>query len=56
MNERKPFRFGVIHDRAWGWHFGVHFCISPKELDGNREIYLFICLGKHDFIIGFLHF
>lgn len=46
------YKFGIKHDEAWGWHIGINFCISPKSNFGKREIYLFICLGRHDFTIG----
>lgn len=56
MSDKSTYRFGVKHDRAWGWHIGVNFCIAPKDINGNREIYLFVCIGKHDFSIGFINF
>jgi hypothetical protein len=49
------YKFTCKHDEAWAWHVGINFCISPKDNFGKREIYLFICLGKHDFAIGMLH-
>ncbi len=46
----------VKHSEAWSWHIGVNFCVEPKNaIDGHRDIYLFICIGKHDFAIGLLH-
>ena len=56
MSDKSTYRFGVKHDRSWGWHIGVNFCIAPKDINGNREIYLFVCVGKHDFSIGFINF
>ena len=56
MGDKGTYKFGVVHDRSWGWHIGIHFCISPKFDNGKREIYLFVCLGTHDFSIGFLNF
>lgn len=56
MGTKTKYGFMLKHDRAWGWHIGCHFCIEPKsDYDGNRDIYLFIGLGKHDFSIGFMH-
>jgi hypothetical protein len=48
------YKFTIEHDKSWGWHIGAFFCISPKDEFGFREIYLFLCLGRHDFSIGFL--
>ena len=49
------YKFGFKHDEAWGWHVGAFLCISPKDVDGHREVYLFFCIGKHDFSIGFMN-
>lgn len=49
------YKFAFKHTEAWGWHIGIHFCIEPKAMDGKRDAYLFICLGKHDFTIGMIH-
>lgn len=55
-NKSSGYKFTINHSRAWAWHIGVNFCVEPKnDIDGHRDIYLFICLGKHDFSIGFLH-
>lgn len=56
MLSKYVYKFGVQHDKAWGWHAGIHFCITPADVFVHREIYLFICLGHHDFSIGFLNF
>lgn len=56
-NKSSGYKFMARHDIAWAWHIGIHFCVEPKnEVDGKRDIYLFICLGRHDFTIGCLHF
>lgn len=55
MNDKYIYRFGFKHDKAWAWHIGLFFCIEPKCMDGKRDIYLFFCVGKHDFSIGFMH-
>lgn len=48
-------RFRFKHDRAWSWHIGVTFCVEPKsEATGKRDIYLFFCVGTHDFSMGLL--
>lgn len=56
MPSKFKYKFGFKHDEAWGWHIGLNFCMSSKDVNGNREIYLFLCLGKHDFSIGFMNF
>ena len=56
MTSKYKNKFTIKHDKSsWGWHIGAFFCISPKEANGKREIYLFLCFGKHDFSIGFLN-
>uniref|UniRef100_A0AAU8AZR0 Uncharacterized protein n=1 Tax=Dulem virus 35 TaxID=3145753 RepID=A0AAU8AZR0_9CAUD len=55
MNSKYIYRFGFKHDEAWAWHIGLFFCIEPKCMDGKRDMYLFFCVGKHDFSIGFMH-
>lgn len=53
MPSKYIYRFRFKHDKAWGWHIGIHFGITPN-IGGDREYYLFVCLGKHDFSIGWL--
>lgn len=48
-------KFRVKHDKAWAWHIGLFFCVEPKsELTGKRDVYLFFCIGRHDFSIGLI--
>lgn len=54
-SKAKDYRFKFRHDEAFAWHIGINFCIEPKHYDGKRDIYLFFCIGKHDFSIGFMH-
>lgn len=56
MGQKLKYVFKIKHDIAWAWHIGIHFCIEPKsDYDGKRDMYLFLCLGRHDFTIGFIH-
>ena len=56
MGTKTKYGFRIKHDRAWAWHIGINFCVEEKSsYDGNRDIYLFLCFGRHDFSIGFLH-
>ena len=56
MGTKTKYGFRIKHDIAWAWHIGIHFCVEPKsDYDGNREMYLFLCFGMHDFTIGFIH-
>lgn len=53
--QRYARKFQVKHDRAWGWHIGLFFCVEPEwEETGKRDIYLFFCFSTHDFSIGML--
>lgn len=54
MPDKYKYGFTIKHERAWGWHIGAFFCISPKNAFGHREIYLFLCFGKRDISIGLL--
>ena len=48
-------KFRITHDRAWAWHIGLFLCVDPKStVTGKRDIYLFFCLGIHDFSIGMI--
>lgn len=49
------YKFTFKHDKAWAWHIGINLCIHPKDVFGKRDIYLFICLGRHDFSIGMMN-
>ncbi len=54
-NEKGVRKFRVTHDKAWAWHIGICFCVEPKSIvTGKRDIYLFLCLGMHDFSIGMI--
>lgn len=56
MGTKTKYKFRINHDRAWAWHIGINFCIEKKSsFDGKRDIYLFLCLGTHDFAIGLMH-
>lgn len=55
MPSKYQYKFTIKHDKAWAWHIGAFLCVEPKAYDGKRDIYLFFCLGKHDFSIGWLH-
>ena len=55
MNSKWVYKFAFKHDIAWSWDIGAFFCVSPKDIRLNREIYLFFCIGKHDFSIGMLN-
>lgn len=36
-------------------HMGLFLCVEPKStVTGKRDIYLFFCLGMHDFSIGMI--
>ena len=54
METKSNYKFTFKHDISWGWHIGAFFCVTPKANDGHREVYLFFCLGKHDFSIGWM--
>ena len=48
-------KFRITHDCAWAWHIGLFFCVEPKStVTGKHDIYLFFCLGMHDFSIGMI--
>lgn len=48
-------KFRFKHDKSWAWHIGIFFCIEPKqEMSGKRDVYLFFCIGWHDFSIGMI--
>lgn len=47
-------KFTIKHDKAHAFHIGAFLCIDPYSCTGKKEIYLFLCFGKHDFSIGFL--
>lgn len=54
MGDRYNHKFGIKLTDTWGWHIGVNFCISPKANNGKREVYLLVCLGNHDLVIGYI--
>ena len=41
--------FFAIHDKAYDYHIGAFLCCDTSM----KEIYLFFCIGKHDFSIGY---
>lgn len=47
-------KFRIKHDISWAWHVGIFFCIEPRIESINRDFYLFLCLGRHDFSIGMI--
>ena len=49
MNDENKKGFFAIHDRIDKFHLGVCFCYDPYW----KECYLFLCLGQHDFSIGY---
>ena len=55
MPFKYKYKFTIKHDKSWGWHTGAFLCITPKDVYGKREIYLFLCFGRHDFSIGYLN-
>ena len=55
MGSRSKYKFTIQHDKAWAWHIGIFFCVEPKSEDGKRDVYLFLCAGRHDISIGLLH-
>uniref|UniRef100_UPI004057A784 hypothetical protein n=1 Tax=Acetatifactor sp. TaxID=1872090 RepID=UPI004057A784 len=56
MGTKTKYGFRLKHDIAWAWHIGINFCVEGKSsYDGKRDVYLFFCLGRHDFSIGFIH-
>ena len=56
MSRKGKYRFAFRHDKAWAWHLGAFFVVEEKmSEDGKRDIYLFFCIGRHDFSIGFMH-
>lgn len=49
------YKFKCKFTETWGWHIGFSFCVSPKDAFDKREIYLLICLGKRDLVIGMIN-
>lgn len=47
--------FIISHEKTSGrFHWGIHFFIDYKDRDGKRDIYMFLCLGKHEISIGWM--
>ena len=56
MGNKYKYKLTVKHDKAWAWHIGAFLCIEPKCIfSEKRDVYLYFCIGKHDFSIGFMH-
>lgn len=52
LNSRK---FRIIKDKYEGrYNFGINFAIDWKDVNGKRDIYLFIQLGKFAIGIGMI--
>ena len=49
MNNKTDKGFFIIHDKTDRFHVGA-FIVYDKFF---KECYLFLCLGKHDFSIGY---
>ena len=49
LNNRTDKGFFAIHDRTDRFHVGA-FIVYDKFF---KECYLFLCLGKHEFSIGY---
>lgn len=48
-------RFKIKHDKLDGrFHIGIFFCVDYRDYMGNRDKYLFVCLGFHEFSIGIM--
>ena len=49
MNNKTDKGFFIIHDKTDRFHVGA-FIVYDKFF---KECYLYLCLGKHDFSIGY---
>lgn len=45
-------KFGIKVEESWGFSIGIGFSVTPKDVNDNREWYLFINAGKKAIYIG----
>lgn len=47
-------KFGILVDKTWGPSIGICFSMTPKDMDGKREAYVYINIIKWSITIGFI--
>jgi hypothetical protein len=54
MAPKTKIKFGVQVEKTWGPSLGICLSMTPKDMDGKREAYIYINLIKWSLTIGFI--
>ena len=54
MEPRNKIKFGVLVEKTWGLSIGLALSATPKDMDGKREVYLWMNFIFWSVTIGFI--